>query len=166
MVMGPSLIIRPAVQSDDEAIWRVIEPVFRAGETYPLPRDLSRADAFAYWHAPDHEVFVAEDGGRIVGSYYLRANTRGGGSHVANCGYIVAADASRRGVARAMCAHSLERARERGFNDMQFNFVISSNERAVKLWQSCGFAIVGTLPGAFAHPTHGLVDAYVMYRKL
>jgi predicted N-acetyltransferase YhbS len=110
IAMGPSLIIRPAVQLDDEGIWRVIEPVFRAGETYPLPRDITRADAFAYWRAPGHEVFVAEDGGRIVGSYYLRANTRGGGSHVANCGYIVAADASRRGVARAMCLHSLERA--------------------------------------------------------
>jgi ribosomal protein S18 acetylase RimI-like enzyme len=164
--MGPSLIIRPAVQSDEEGIWRVIEPVFRAGETYPLPRDIPRADAFTYWRAPGHEVFVAEDGGRIVGSYYLRANTRGGGSHVANCGYIVAADASRRGVARAMCLHSLARARERSFTAMQFNFVISTNERAVKLWQTCGFAIVGTLPGAFAHPTHGLVDAYVMYRKL
>ena len=116
--------------------------------------------------APGHEVFVAEDKGRIVGSYYLRANTRGGGSHVANCGYIVAADASRRGVARAMCSHSLEQARERGFTAMQFNFVISSNERAVRLWQSCGFAIVETLPGAFAHPTRGLIDAYVMYREL
>ena len=118
------------------------------------------------WGASGNEVFVAEDGGRIVGTYYLRANNRGGGSHVANCGYIVAANASRRGVARAMCVHSLERARRRGFTAMQFNFVISSNERAVRLWQDCGFAIVGTLPGAFAHPIRGLVDAYVMYRSL
>jgi ribosomal protein S18 acetylase RimI-like enzyme len=152
--------------SDDDAIWRVIGPVFRAGETYPLPHDISRADAFAYWRAPGHEVFVAEEQGKIVGSYYLRANNRGGGSHVANCGYIVAADASGRGVARAMCEHSLERARDRGFTAMQFNFVISSNETAVRLWQSCGFVIVGTLPQAFTHPTLGLVDAYVMYRKL
>src|SRR6185436_7600906 len=86
VAMNASLIIRPALPSDDDAIWRVIEPVFRAGETYPLPRDISRADAFAYWRAPGHEVFVAEDEGRIIGSYYLRANTRGGGSHVANCG--------------------------------------------------------------------------------
>jgi ribosomal protein S18 acetylase RimI-like enzyme len=111
-------------------------------------------------------VFVAEDGGQIVGTYYLRANNRGGGSHVANCGYIVAANASRHGVARAMYVHSLERARGRDFTAMQFNFVISSNERAVRLWQDCGFAIVGTLPGAFAHPTRGIVDAYVMYRSL
>jgi ribosomal protein S18 acetylase RimI-like enzyme len=160
-----SVTIRRAAQSDDDPIWRVIEPVFRVGETYPLPRDISRADAFTYWHAPDHEVFVAEDRGQIVGTYYLRPNNRGGGSHVANCGYIVATEASGRGVARAMCTDSLERARERGFTAMQFNFVISSNERAVCLWHSCGFAIVGTLPGAFAHPTLGLVDAYVMYRR-
>ena len=166
IAMSPSRVIRPAAQFDDDAIWRVIEPVFRAGETYPLPRDISRADAFAYWRASGNEVFVAEDGGRIVGTYYLRANNRGGGSHVANCGYIVAANASRRGVARAMCVHSLERARGRGFTAMQFNFVISSNERAVRLWQDCGFAIVGTLPGAFAHPIRGLIDAYVMYRSL
>ena len=164
--MSPSVTIRPAVQYDDDSIWRVIEPAFRAGETYPLPRDISRADAFAYWRAPDHEVFVAEDGGQIIGTYYLRSNNRGGGSHVANCGYIVATDASRRGVARAMCVDSLERARERGFTAMQFNFVISSNQRAVSLWQNCGFTIVGTLPEAFAHPMDGFVDAYVMYRKL
>ena len=110
IVMSPSRIIRPAEQFDDDAIWRMIEPVFRAGETYPLPRNISRADAFAYWRASGNEVFVAEDGGRIVGTYYLRANNRGGGIHIANCGYIVAANASRCGVARAMCAHSLERA--------------------------------------------------------
>jgi ribosomal protein S18 acetylase RimI-like enzyme len=164
--MTSSVTIRSAVQSDDKSIWRMIEPVFRAGETYPLPRDISRTDAFTYWRAPGNEVFVAEDDGQIVGTYYLRSNNRGGGSHVANCGYIVATDASERGVARAMCADSLARAWKRGFTAMQFNFVISSNERAVSLWQSCGFAIIGALPGAFAHPTRGLVDAYVMYRKL
>jgi ribosomal protein S18 acetylase RimI-like enzyme len=111
-------------------------------------------------------VFVAVDAGQIVGTYYLRANNRGGGAHVANCGYVVAPHARRRGVARAMCEHSLVQARERGFAAMQFNFVIASNERAVRLWQACGFAIVGTLPGAFEHPARGFVDAYVMYRKL
>ncbi len=162
--------IRAAEASDDDAIWRVLEPMIRAGETYPLPRDLTKAVALGYWRSPRHAVFVAQDGagdgGAIVGTYYLRANNDGGGAHVANCGYVVAPQAAGHGVARAMCAHSLERARERGFRAMQFNFVISSNERAVKLWQSCGFAIVGTLPGAFAHPARGLVDAYVMYRAL
>jgi ribosomal protein S18 acetylase RimI-like enzyme len=158
--------IRPATPQDDAAIWRVIEPTLRAGETYPVPRDVSEAEAFAYFRAPQNEVFVAEVDGGIVGTYYLRANTGGGGAHVANCGYIVAPEAMGRGVARAMCMHSLERARERGFRAMQFNFVIATNEAAVHLWQSCGFEIVGRLPGAFEHPRAGFVDAFVMYRTL
>jgi ribosomal protein S18 acetylase RimI-like enzyme len=162
---GP-LTIHAATPEDDNAIWAILEPTFRAGETYPIPRDISRAEALAYWRTPGHAVFVAEQGGVAVGTYYLRANTRGGGAHVANCGYIVAPDAMGHGVARAMCAHSLDEARPRGFTAMQFNFVIASNERAVKLWQSLGFEIVGRLPGAFAHPARGLVDAYVMFRKL
>jgi len=160
------MTIRPATPTDDSAIWRILEPTFRAGETYPIPRDVDRAGALAYWRAPGHEVFVADVGGKIPGTYYLRANTRGGGAHVANCGYMVAPDAYGRGTARAMCEHSLVRARERGFRAMQFNFVIASNERAVRLWQSCGFDIAGTLPRAFDHPRHGFVDAYVMFRTL
>jgi ribosomal protein S18 acetylase RimI-like enzyme len=164
--MDETPIIRPATAEDDDAIWAILEPTFRAGETYPIPRDVSRAEALAYWRTPGHEVFVAEDAGAIVGTYYLRANNKGGGAHVANCGYIVAPGATGRGVARAMCEHSLARARERGFAAMQFNFVISSNTRAVTLWQRCGFEICGMLPGAFAHPEHGKVDALVMFRKL
>ncbi|MGI8527607.1 MAG: GNAT family N-acetyltransferase [Pseudolabrys sp.] len=158
--------IRPAAAQDDDAIWRVIGPAFCAGETYPLPRDISRADALAYWRTSSHEVFVAEDGGAMLGTYYLRANQKGGGAHVCNCGYIVAPDAMKRGVARAMCAHSLQHAKARGFTAMQFNFVIASNQRAVRLWQQMGFDIVGMLPGAFEHPTQGLVDALVMFRRL
>src|SRR5205085_5452644 len=100
--MDPSFRIRPAVASDEDGIWLVIEPVLRAGETYPLPRDISRADALAYWHTSGHDVFVAAAGSLIMGTYYLRANNRGGGSHVGNCGYVVATHAARRGVARAM----------------------------------------------------------------
>lgn len=160
------MLIRPAKADDDDAIWTILEPTFRAGETYPIPRDISRADTLAYWRTPEHSVFVAEQDGRIVGTYYLRANTRGGGAHVANCGYIVAPDAMGHGVARAMCTHSRDEARARGFRTMQFNFVIASNARAVKLWRSCGFEIVGTLPDAFQHPQLGLVDAHVMMRGL
>lgn len=160
------LAIRPATAGDDDAIWRILEPTFRAGETYPLPPDIPRADALAYWRATGHSVFVAEDAGAIVGTYYLRANNKGGGAHVANCGYIVAPGAMGRGVAQAMCAHSLDEARRRGFTAMQFNFVISSNTRAVALWQRCGFAIAGRLPGAFRHPRLGPVDALVMFRAL
>jgi ribosomal protein S18 acetylase RimI-like enzyme len=158
--------IRPAQAHDDDAIWGIIGPTIRAGETYVLPRDMSRADALAYWKAPAHEVFVAEADGQVVGTYYLRANQQGGGSHVANCGYMTAEAASGRGVARSMCAHSLEHARARGFRAMQFNFVVSTNTRAVRLWQSLGFEIVGKLADAFEHPRLGLVDALVMYRKL
>lgn len=162
--MNPA--IRPATPADDDALWRILEPTFRAGETYPIPRDVSRAEALAYWRNAGHAVFVAEQGGEIVGTYYLRANNKGGGAHVANCGYMVAADAMGRGVARAMCAHSLDEARARGFAAMQFNFVISSNTRAVMLWQRCGFEICGMLPGAFEHPELGKVDALVMFRRL
>ncbi len=163
---GGIVIIRPATSADDDAIWHILEPTFRAGETYPIPRDISRSDALAYWRSPGHAVFVAEDAGAIVGTYYLRANNRGGGAHVANCGYVVAPHAFGRGTARAMCTHSLDQARAQGFAAMQFNFVIASNERAVRLWQDLGFAIVGRLPGAFRHPRLGQVDAYVMMRSL
>jgi len=164
--MDENVTIRPAAASDDDAIWAILEPIFRAGETYPIARDVTCGEALAYWRTAGHEVFVAEAKGRVLGSYYLRANNRGGGAHVANCGYAVAPDASGRGVARAMCAHSLGQARERGFTAMQFNFVVASNERAVRLWQACGFEIVGRLPGAFRHPRLGYVDALVMVRNL
>jgi len=160
------VIIRPVTAADDDAIWHILEPAFRAGETYPIPRDISRSDALAYWRSPGHAVFVADSAGVSVGTYYLRANNRGGGGHVANCGYVVAQEAYGRGVARTMWAHSLDRARERNFTAMQFNFVIASNERAVRLWQSLGFTIAGRLPGTFQHPRLGLVDAYVMLRSL
>jgi ribosomal protein S18 acetylase RimI-like enzyme len=111
-------------------------------------------------------VYVAKDRGAVIGTYYLRASNRGGGAHVANCGYVVAADAFGRGVARAMCLHSLDQARTDGFSAMQFNFVIASNERAVRLWQNLGFTIAGRLPGAFRHPRLDDVDAYVMFRNL
>jgi ribosomal protein S18 acetylase RimI-like enzyme len=160
------MLVRPFHERDADAVWAIIEPIIRTGETYTQPRDMDRESAFAFWLSPSHEVFVAEDKAEIVGTYFLQANQKGGGAHVANCGYITAPHATGRGVARAMCAHSLDRARERGFRAMQFNFVVSTNERAVRLWQSFGFEIVGRLPKAFAHPTLGFVDAFVMYRQL
>jgi RimJ/RimL family protein N-acetyltransferase len=164
------LNIRPALPTDRDAIWSVIEPVIRAGDTYTLAPNLSKDEALAYWFSPAHEAFVAEDllEGKqtIVGTYYLRANQQGGGSHVANCGYITAPNATGKGIASAMCAHSLDRARARKFKAMQFNFVVSTNDRAVRLWQKHGFQTVGTLPKAFLHPQQGYVDAYVMFRAL
>ena len=159
-------LIRPATASDGDAIWSILEPTIRAGETYTLPRDMSRENALAYWFTLGHEVFVAEDSGDILGTYFLHSNQRGGGAHVANCGYMTAPHATGRGIATAMCSHSLLHATKRGFRAMQFNFVVSTNERAVRLWQSFGFEIVGRLPEAFLHPTAGYVDAYVMMRPL
>ena len=160
------MTIRTAADSDHDAIWTIIEPVIRAGETYTLPRDMTRDEALAYWFGGGHQVLVAEDAGQILGTYFLQANQRGGGSHVSNCGYMTVTHAQGRGVARAMCLHSLERARERGFRGMQFNFVVSSNVRAVRLWESCGFRTIGIIPDAFLHPNLGYVNAFVMHRQL
>jgi L-amino acid N-acyltransferase YncA len=158
--------IRSATGDDADAVWRILLPIIRAGETYALPRDMDRSDALAYWFSPGHEVFVAQDGGEILGTYYLRANQQGGGAHVANCAYMTAPEASGRGTGRAMAAHSLARAKARGFRAMQFNFVVATNEHAIRLWQELGFATAGRLPDAFDHPRYGPVDALVMYRHL
>jgi L-amino acid N-acyltransferase YncA len=159
--------IRSATPADAAAIWSIIGPVIRAGETYALDRDMTEEEAIAYWMGEDRETFVAEgDEGEVLGTYYLKANQAGGGRHVANCGYMTSEAATGRGVARAMCAHSLDRARDRGFRAMQFNFVVSTNERAVRLWESMGFQVVGRLRQAFEHPKAGFVDALVMWREL
>jgi len=160
------MIVRAAAAGDTDAIWAIMEPTIRAADTYALPADWTRADALAYWRSPDHSVFVAEEGGTVVGTYYMRPNQRGGGDHVANCAFMTAAGATRRGVATAMCAHALEHAAASGYDAMQFNFVVSTNARAIALWRRFGFEIVGRLPGAFRHPTLGPVDALVMYRRL
>jgi len=160
------LTLRAATPHDHPAIWSILEPVIRAGETYALPRDMTREAALAYWAGPDRETFVAVEGGEVLGTYYLRANQQGGGAHVANCGYITAAHATGRGIARAMAAHSLAHARARGFTAMQFNFVISTNTRAIALWEQLGFATLCRLPGAYLHPKAGLVDALVMFREV
>jgi L-amino acid N-acyltransferase YncA len=160
------MTIRRAVPTDHSAIWSIIAPTIKAGETYALDPGMSEADALAYWTGPDRETFVLEEDGRILGTYYIRPNQAGGGAHVANCGYMTGADATGKGVARRMCKHSLEHARARGYQAMQFNFVVSTNERAVRLWQSLGFDTVGRLPSAFRHPKLGYVDALVMFQTL
>ena len=151
---------------DAVAIWPIIRPIIRAGDTYALDPQMSEADALAYWLGPDKETFVAEEDGMILGTYYMRPNPAGGGAHVCNCGYMTSTAATGRGIARLMCQHSLDHARARGYRAMQFNFVVSTNERAVRLWESLGFTIVGRLPHAFRHPTRGYVDALVMFQSL
>lgn len=160
------MLIRPALPADTEAVWQVLEPTIRSGETLPLATDLSREAALAYWFAPDHEVFVTEQVGTVVGTYILGANRQGGGAHVASSTYVVSPSATGRGIAQAMCDHALVRAKERGFLAFQFDFVVTSNERHVKLWQRVGFETVGRLPKAFRHPSLGFVDVLVMHRVL
>jgi len=160
------LVIRRATSNDADALWTMLEPLIRAGETYPLPRDMTRDDALAYWLSDEKTVFIAEEDSVPLGTYYLKANNTGGGAHVSNCGYITAVAARGRGVASQMCEHSQEQARQQGFLAMQFNFVISTNTGAVALWQRKGFEIIGTLPGAFDHPGHGHVDAHILFKTL
>ena len=163
------IAIRP-FRADDaaelDALWAMLEPVIRAGEVFALPVEMTREQGLNYFLADGNWIFTAEEDGRIVGAYYLRANQKGGGAHVANCGYLTAEWALGRGVAGAMCAHSLEFAKSAGFRAMQFNFVVSTNDAAVHLWRKYGFRELARLPGAFLHPKLGYVDALVMWRDL
>lgn len=164
--MTGALEIRPAETCDNTALWAILEPVIRAGETYPLPREWDREQSLAYWRAAHHQTFVAALDGRIVGTYYLRPNNLGSGGHIANCGYMVGAATQGRGVASAMCQHSLDVARQSGFTGMQYNFVLTSNPRAMALWTRMGFETIGRLPKVFDHPSEGMVDALVMFQAL
>jgi L-amino acid N-acyltransferase YncA len=166
MVYVLPMNVRRAEAADAAAIATIIMPTIREGTTYALDANMSEAEALAYWLGPDKETFLAEKDGAIVGTYYLRPNQAGGGRHVCNCGYMTSATATGQGIARRMCEHSLAYARNQGYRAMQFNFVVSTNHRAVRLWHSLGFETVGRLPLAFQHPTEGYVDALVMYRQL
>ena len=160
------ITLRPATEADHPTLWSMLEPVFRAGDTYAIDPSISRAEALEFWCGGTHRAFVAEAEGQALGSYYICPNQGGGGAHVCNCGFVTAPSAQGRGVARAMLAHALDTARAMGFAAMQFNFVVETNSRALKLWLDHGFEVVGRLPGAFRHPAKGEVDALVMYRRL
>lgn len=164
--MTGSVIIREARDDDFDALWPIIRPIVSAGDTYTYDRDLSHAEAYAKWMTAPLRTYVATRDGQVLGTYYIKANQGGGGSHVCNCGYMVAEAARGLGLATTMCEHSQDIARELGFKAMQFNFVVAANEGAVRLWQKLGFEIVGTVPRAFHHPTHGYVGAHVMFKWL
>lgn len=160
------LNIRRATDDDCDGIWEIFHAVVAKGDTYTFDPQISREDALAYWLHADAHTYVAEHDRSIVGTYILKANQPGAGAHVANAAFMVDARARGLGIGRAMAEHCLAEARRFGFHAMQFNFVISTNESALRLWRDLGFRIVGTLPGAFRHPTRGYVDVYVMYRSL
>ena len=158
--------IRLAKEEDRCAVLEVLEPVIRAGDTYALPIDMTANEILSYWFSSEKKTYVAEDEGEILGTYYMRPNQLGGGSHVCNCGYITSQKARGRGVARQMCKHSLKEALKIGYRAMQYNCVVSTNTIAIRLWEQLGFKIVGILPGAFHVQSKGDVDAFVMYQTL
>ena len=160
------LQIRQASASDAEAIWNIFHLVVARGDTYTFDPETSREDALAYWFHRSNWCYIAEFEREVVGTYILKANQPALGSHVANAAFMVAPHAQGRGVGRHRGEHALSEAHRLGFRAMQFNFVVSTNEPAVRLWQELGFKIVGTLPGAFQHAERGLVDAFVMFRSL
>jgi ribosomal protein S18 acetylase RimI-like enzyme/8-oxo-dGTP pyrophosphatase MutT (NUDIX family) len=160
------VVIRPATASDADAIWHIFTHVVAGRDSYAFAPDTTRDEGVGYWFGPEVTSFVAELEGSVLGMYKLTANHRDLGAHVANASFMVAPEAAGRGIGRAMGVHCLHEARVQGYEAMQFNFVVSTNRRAVALWQSLGFQIVGTLPRAFQHGTLGMVDAYVMYRFL
>ncbi len=158
--------IREATREDFEKIWPIFHQIAAAGETYAYSRDTTKEQAVKIWMDAPRKTFVFEDDGRILGTYYIKTNESGPGDHVCNCGYMVSSAARGRGMATAMCEHSQGIARQLGYKAMQFNFVASSNEGAVRLWNKLGFSTVGRLPKAFHHPSKGYVDALVMYKWL
>jgi ribosomal protein S18 acetylase RimI-like enzyme len=158
--------IREARASDFEQIWPIFREIASAGETYAYPRDVTKAEGEKLWMELPRKTFVAESEDGILGTYYLKTNQAGPGSHVCNCGYMVSPNSQGQGVATAMCQHSQQMALELGYDAMQFNFVASTNAGAVRLWQKLGFEIVGRLPRAFQHPKKGKVDAFIMYKWL
>ena len=161
------LQIRPYEAADWPAVWALLEPVFRAGETFPHDPAITEADAQLAWVEHTQAVMVAVDPtGALVGTYYLRPNSLALGAHVANAGYVVAEHCRRQGIGSRLCQHLLQAARRLGFRAMQFNLVVSTNTAGIRCWQRNGFQVVGTLPGAFRHRQLGYVDALVMVQGL
>ncbi|OZG72381.1 GNAT family N-acetyltransferase [Hahella sp. CCB-MM4] len=158
--------IREAIPEDFEGIWPIFKEVVEAGETYGYALETSKEEAYHLWMELPRKTYVVSEGGRILGTYYIKNNQNGPGSHVCNCGYMVSSASRGQGIATLMCKHSQQQALDFGYKAMQFNFVAASNEKAVKLWQSLGFETVGRLPQAFHHPHKGYVDALVMYKWL
>ena len=161
-----ALSIRPARPRDFAGIWAIFRAVVAGGDTYAYAPDTTMTEARRIWMEPPAAPYVAEQAGRIVGTYALRPNQPGLGDHVANCAYMTHPEARGRGVGGAMCEHSLAAARECGYSALQFNFVVASNEGAVRLWQKHGFEVVGRVPRAFRHRTLGPVDVLIMHRAL
>ena len=158
--------IRRANKEDALAIWKILQPTIARGDTLAFAPDLSKEEMLGFWLATDKYTYVAELDGKVVGTFFIKANQPKLGGHVANAGYVTAFDQGGKGIGAAMCQWSLTEAKRLGFLSMQFNLVVKSNDRAVKLWQKLGFSIVGEIPEAFNHLQYGLTNAYIMWRRL
>jgi len=158
--------IREATEADFEKIWPIFHDIASAGEAYAYPQDTSKEEANRLWMHLPRKTYVAEEEGQILGTYYIKTNQAGPGSHVCNCGYMVSTTARGRGLATSMCEHSQIIAVELGYKAMQFNFVVATNVGAVRIWNKLGFDTIGSIPKAFNHPTRGYVNALVMYKWL
>lgn len=160
------LAMRKATSKDAEAIWKILKEVISRGDSFVFDPDSPKEKMMAYWMESEKHTYVAVLDNSIVGSFFIKTNQPGLGSHIANAGYMTSPLASGKGIGKAMGQFSLEEARRLGYKAMQFNIVVKSNERAVRLWQSLGFKIIGEIPEAFNHKTLGMTNAYVMYQKL
>ena len=164
--MYPLPTVRVATKKDEEALWKILEPVIRKGGTYVFSLDKSKESLMGYWLGADKTTFAIERGGALVGTFYLKANQEGLGDHICNAGFVVAPEVEGQGVGRWMGEFAQVEAKSRGFLAMQFNFVIQTNQPAVHLWKSLGFSVLGEIPEAYRHPKLGLVSALIFYKKL
>ncbi len=153
-------------ERDENEVWEIFRRVIETGDTYVFEPETPRSELRKLWFADYMKTYVAEDEGAILGTYILKPNHTGLGSHVANGSYMVHPKAQGKGAGKAMCEHSLREAKKLGYRAMQFNLVVSTNVGAVKLWEKFGFEIIGTIPGAFKHKAIEFVDAHIMYRTL
>ncbi|WP_229406465.1 GNAT family N-acetyltransferase [Micromonospora sp. NBRC 110038] len=158
------MLIREFTDTDWPRVWEIVAEVVRAGDTFTYDPATTAGQAYDIWvERPPGRTVVAVDGDRVLGTAKMGTNRPGPGSHVATASFMVAADARGRGVGTALCRHALDWARGRGYAGMQFNAVAESNRAAVGVYRRLGFEVVGTVPGAFAHPALGRVGLHVMY---
>lgn len=160
------LEIRKANEPDKTEVWEIIKEVISTGESYIFYPNTPREKMLEYWFAADKETYVAVSENEIVGTFFIKANQPDLGSHICNAGYMVSSKTKGKGIGRKMVEFSLTEGKNLGYQAMQFNFVVKSNEIAVKLWLALGFEIIGEIPEAFQHKENGLTNALIMYRKL
>jgi GNAT superfamily N-acetyltransferase len=159
--------IRPFTETDWLEVWPIVRQIVRAADTFAYDPAMTETEARAIWiESPPGLTVVALEDGRILGTAKMGPNRPGPGSHIATASFMVAPEARGRGVGKALCRYALDWAGGQGYAGMQFNAVTESNGAAIEIYRRLGFYIVGTVPGAFAHPTLGRVGLHVMYRAL